>query len=702
MQLPSQPDASGRAPLGFVEAGLLAALGATLFESWRLDWALGPTFVVAALLAALAVATAAVLTAQEALVARIPGRPWARSAIRASGALLVFVPTAARSFDGAFASTLPGASTAFVWLPVLAWAGTTAVLRLAARFAPRSRAAQRRRAAVFAAAAIGVEVVGRNFKSSEHPDAHTALVVVALVLGLLAIRSAVARPVRARQGAVATWLAAATLFGLTWCLRVGLQDPEDRWRIATHGTTARLLVRAARELCDLDGDGHAALLAGGDCDDADPARSPDAVESVGDDVDEDCDGVAVRADPTLDRARAQWTADLESWAAGPEASQLRSRTRELDIVLIAVDALRADALAPNARNRTEFPHLSALVDGSTAFDRAFAPAAGTDLSMSTILTGRIDPFSEVPTTLTEALAATGRTTFGVIPSEVLRYAGRALLTRGLSGHQRLVNDRFERDVGSYSTSRRATQLALEWLAARPADERVFLWVHYFDVHEHDELEAGGKLGREDRYRAAVALVDAAVGELLDGLSATGRLDRAIVVLVSDHGEGLGEDPRLPENHGLFVYNPLVHVPLAIRIPGLAGRRVTTPISLVDLAPTLADLAGATLPGADGTSLLPQLHPAAPADLRDRPRPIILNESDQYGVIDWPLKLMQRPADRLVELYDLETDFAEAHDLAEARPDVVERLLTVYHAHPRVVLDRTRKGRRLRELAAQGE
>jgi hypothetical protein len=196
------------------------------------------------------------------------------------------------------------------------------------------------------------------------------------------------------------------------------------------------------------------------------------------------------------------------------------------------------------------------------------------------------------------------------------------------------------------------------------------------------------------------LVDRAIGQLLDGLRERGRLDRTIVVLVSDHGESLGEDPRLPVNHGLYVYNPLVHVPLLVRIPGQAARVVSTPTSLLDLAPTLAQLAGAQLPSVDGTSLLPALVPDAPAALVDTGRPIVLNESDQHGVIVWPYKLMRRPGENLVELYDLEHDFAEQRDLAASAPERVQALLAVYHAHPAVSLDRTRKGRRARELAAR--
>jgi arylsulfatase A-like enzyme len=198
----------------------------------------------------------------------------------------------------------------------------------------------------------------------------------------------------------------------------------------------------------------------------------------------------------------------------------------------------------------------------------------------------------------------------------------------------------------------------------------------------------------------VGLVDAQIGYLVDELVRRDLWDRAIVVLVSAHGEGLGEDPRLPDNHGRVLYNPLVHVPLAIRLPGLPGRRVDDPVSVLDVTPTLLGLAGAAYPdNLHGRSLVPYLLPGAPAELRAVGRPLVLNESDQYGVIAWPFKLMVRPGDNLTELYDLDADFAERRNLAESAPRRVGELMQLYHAAPPVHLDRSARGRRLRERAA---
>jgi arylsulfatase A-like enzyme len=328
----------------------------------------------------------------------------------------------------------------------------------------------------------------------------------------------------------------------------------------------------------------------------------------------------------------------------------------------------------------------------------------------------VDPFVPDAVPLAAALAA-HRPAYAVIPSEVIRYVGEAILTRDLVRWDRLVNDKFERDVGSYTTSRRTTTLGLAHLE-RHRQERPgqpwLLWLHYFDVHEHDEVDDGdrhvqrlrtttGPLSRPERYRLLVRLVDEQLGQLRQALVDAGEWDRTVVLLASDHGEGLGEHPRLPDNHGRFLYNALVHVPLWLRVPGVAPRVIDVPVSLLDAYPTVLELFGVSPGPSDGDSLLPLLVDDAPPSLVDRSRPLPLNESDQFGVVAWPWKLLVRREDNLAELYDLAADFDEATDLAEREPAKVDELLELYAALPAVEIDRTTKGRRARErVATSGE
>jgi arylsulfatase A-like enzyme len=123
------------------------------------------------------------------------------------------------------------------------------------------------------------------------------------------------------------------------------------------------------------------------------------------------------------------------------------------------------------------------------------------------------------------------------------------------------------------------------------------------------------------------------------------------------------------------------------------------VSLIDLMPTLVGMAGGETPrGVDAATLLPMLVGEAPAALGQRP--LVINESEQYAVLQWPHKLLVRPAEHLVELYDLGADFQERHDLSGTQGHRVRELKRLYRHFPKVQMDRSARGRQQRELIAQ--
>ena len=152
----------------------------------------------------------------------------------------------------------------------------------------------------------------------------------------------------------------------------------------------------------------------------------------------------------VDAAAVQTQVD---WRAQPAVVAALRQARDFDIVLLSIDALRADQLPPAAADRADLPHLSALLGRARWFQRAFAPGAGTDVSLTTLVTGRWNPYQPIAVTLFEALAAAGRVTHAVLPREVLRYAGETLLTRGLTSFDRVATDGVRRDVGDRRSGR---------------------------------------------------------------------------------------------------------------------------------------------------------------------------------------------------------------------------------------------------------
>jgi hypothetical protein len=203
------------------------------------------------------------------------------------------------------------------------------------------------------------------------------------------------------------------------------------------------------------------------------------------------------------------------------------------------------------------------------------------------------------------------------------------------------------------------------------------------------------------YRALLRAIDNEVGRLLDELAKRNLTDKTIILFASDHGESLGEDPRLLETHGKVAYAPLVRIPIAFHIPGVKPGMRTDPVSLVDLAPTLLALAGIqpTDMPLDGIDLVPALLDAPPA-LRQDKRPLAVHEELQWSIVEWPYQLIVRPTDNIVELYDLDKDPAQLEDLSSAMPELVGQLKARYAAFPRVLVDRTPNGRSERERLAR--
>jgi arylsulfatase A-like enzyme len=665
--------------LGGIAVGLLELL-AVRSGSPSLWW------VIVALHAAVGLLVGLVVFGTELVAKRLPLLP--RTLVLAAGSLLVLIPAARHLFDGGFAATLPGAKLGYIWVPALGLLAVAVAILVGRRVGPRVTAAGA------AIALVLVEVANRRLFPSEYPDVHAALSVTSIVLAGVILRLLLP-PFRR---AISVGLVAIAAVGFALCVIAGLSASADRQTIATRGTHGRHLVRVVRLVLDRDGDSYSPALGGADCSDGDPAVHPLAVDPPGDGIDQDCDGID--APPVMAPVVA---AGGDGWKS---VSALVAAKDHL-VLLLSVDALRGDMLAPSEENRRDFPRLSAILAESRSFTNAFATSAGTDISLPSLLTGRMNPFTDVETTIAAVMRRAGRRTHGVIPREALRWAGTAILTHGLDGHDEVVNDAEEEDMGRHPTSARTTDLGIAFLEAH-GDKPAFLWLHYFDVHEHLEVESAdatllaiagpGRLDRRGKYRALLRLIDREVGRLQDDLVRRGLWDKTIVVLASDHGESFKEDPRLPDTHGRYLYNPLVHVPLAVRVPGVAGGEVATPVSISDVLPTLCDLVGQPPPAhAQGTSLANAL---AGLPLTAGDRPIVMNESDQNAVVVWPWKLLVRPRENLTELYDLSADFGEKHDLSQAQPERVRALSALHRSIPPPALDRTPRGRRLREEHAR--
>jgi arylsulfatase A-like enzyme len=323
------------------------------------------------------------------------------------------------------------------------------------------------------------------------------------------------------------------------------------------------------------------------------------------------------------------------------------------------------------------PSLVAFEEQSHTFENAYAPSAWTRASIGSILTG-LPPFehgavsrrqliSEDAVLLSESLGKAGYATGAVVGNP---NAGKSY---GFDQGWDSFIEGFVR--GPLPDIESLDDQALAWLETAPRPFFLFVLVvdpHHpyrpperFDNHLAEPSRPEGFSDEYARYLGEVEYVDFGFGRLLEALRARDELDETVVVLTSDHGEEFGEHGQL--GHGKTVFEEVVRVPLLIRAPGRlsAGARSDSPVQLVDIAPTLLEAAGVSVPTKlPGRSLFAEANGATPP--RSLFTRIVLDRSSSAAVIEYPWKLIvDRKADA-THLYNLASDRHEENNLADRR------------------------------------
>jgi arylsulfatase A-like enzyme/Tfp pilus assembly protein PilF len=358
-----------------------------------------------------------------------------------------------------------------------------------------------------------------------------------------------------------------------------------------------------------------------------------------------------------------------------------------NLLVITIDTLRADRLSPYGYDNAYTPAAARLAREGVLFRSAYTPVPLTLPAHASLFTG-LQPFthgvrdnasvlSEEAVTLAEVFAREGYATGGFVGAFVLD--SRWGLARGFDHYfDDFVVPAAER-VAMASIQRPADEV---WEAAKPwlqdnAQRRFFLWLHFFDPHSpYCPPEPFASRFAKEPYDGEIAYADSVVDKILNELEQSGLLERTVVALLSDHGEGLGEHGE--SEHGLLTYDSTLRVPWIMRLPGgeASGAEIELPVGLVDVFPTLLDLFGFHVSGPiDGTSRLNQLRNPSSG------RPGVLYAESLYPRLHFgwsellsirteQFKYIRAPQP---QLYDYVADPNETRNLAVGRAETVARL-----------------------------
>ncbi len=353
--------------------------------------------------------------------------------------------------------------------------------------------------------------------------------------------------------------------------------------------------------------------------------------------------------------------------------------RGAPVVLISVDTLRADHLPAYGYRSVDTPNLDAFRRDAVLFENAYAHVPLTLPSHTTIFTGLLPPQNGVrdnlgyalsagPTTLAGYLKSRGYATAGAVSSIVLSHATG--IARGFDFYE----DNIEPTKASQTLSRvqrhggETAALLEDWIGPR-ADSPFFAFLHLFEPHSPYEPPEPYASRYKLAYDGEIARADEIVGSFLKYLKDQDVYDRALVIFLSDHGEGLNDHGE--DEHGVLLYREAIHVPLMIKLPRSrrAGESVKAPVALTDVFPTVAAVAGLDVPpGLAGRPLLAS--PPAPDAAARRvygetlyPR-LHLGWSDLASLVDAGHQYIESPRP---ELYDLVADPGEKSDLSAGLP-----------------------------------
>lgn len=355
-----------------------------------------------------------------------------------------------------------------------------------------------------------------------------------------------------------------------------------------------------------------------------------------------------------------------------------------NVLLISLDTTRADHLGCYGFQKSTTPNIDAIAEDGTLFEHAVTPVGLTLPSHSSVFTGTYPPYHQVhdnantrlsqsSLTLAEVLRAHGFATVAVVSSDVLeRKFG---LDQGFDVYDDQLGEPGDAE-DAIMRSGGDTSLHVREYLAQYRDEPFFMFAHFYDPHiDYAPPEPFASQYADDLYTGEISYMDQCVGEIISKLKEFDLYDSTLIVVMGDHGESLGEHGEA--EHGYYVYQSVVHVPLIILSPGeRGGKRIGQVVSLVDVMPTILSYLDIPIPqsvqGKDLSGFAGEqsdsgqgryVYTEAMTATKYGCNPLLGLVGDRWKYIE-----TKRP-----ELYDLKKDPGERNNLIQSYPQMAQHM-----------------------------
>ncbi len=374
---------------------------------------------------------------------------------------------------------------------------------------------------------------------------------------------------------------------------------------------------------------------------------------------------------------------------GSSNARARQKYYYPNIILITIDTLRADHLSCYGYKFKTSPHIDQLAKKSTLCTNVMAQVPLTLPSHATIFTGK-SPLShgiknnanfildESEITLAEILRSKGYHTAAFIGGfPLVSYFG---LNQGFDYYDDQLNERQYQDENAEleRNAKDVADSALSWLSKHEKN-RFFIWIHFYDPHLPYTPPKEYEKGFESRYDAEISFVDAQIGKLMNFMEDFKLYPQTLIIITSDHGEGLGDHHE--KDHGIFLYNSTLKIPLIIKpdLNRFSIRKIDTQIAAQDIMPTILDMIGIKSPeGLDGISVAQILKGHSDSRLTNQP-PFYIESYYPFIKYKWSIlrgivwngyKFIDAPKD---ELYNLAKDKNELHNVYQKSNEIVLKI-----------------------------